>query len=1122
MKKILFTLSLVLMANLSLRGQIFFPMMGQTDTNNINQNGFSDDTDTPRVKKNASAPATNDKPNPNEAEELAVKKLDLQKQKVQLEREVLELSKIEKKTPEEEEMLKLKLESMKLLNAQEKFLLDQERAMIAARNQSAKLSLEAEILRLQQQYEELNRENARKKYPTSSLYGHSFFRDGTFKPFSKPDDVVATEGYVLGSGDIVQLEVWGNRYWSKAYPVSESGSIDITGYQKIFVKGLTLRQARAIIASRLGLAEGESSFSVTVTRSRMVTVNILGEVFNPGTYTIPATNNVFNALVAMGGPSNIGSVRNIYIKRDGRIRDSFDLYEYFADVTHQRDVYLQNNDYIIVMPAMHLVYAEGGVRRTGTYEMKPGEGMKDLIRYAGGTYPGTYTKDVLVSRIRDNAFEILSINLDSLHKKGKDFRLEGVDRVTFKSISLDNQYTVLIRGAISVPGTFRIKPGLRISGLIKIANGLISNAYTEKAYLVRTGPDLQKTYLAFSPEEVTTKPGSAGDLLLDDRDSIFIFTKTDFIKFGTVSISGAVKQSVNTRYISGLKLSELIFMAGGLRDDADPKYGFITRVTSGYEKVLLTFEPGKVLKDSSFDIELMPKDEVKIYSFLDRKKEYSVGISGPVRVPGNYPFTENTRVFDLVNLAGGTELNAYTPRAILISTDLETGFTYTRSINLQEILDNPDSEDNVKLKPKDVLYVLNKEDYGLNFGVLIDGAVRRGGNIPYSDNMTISNLIDLAGGLTLQAYKERALLVHTNLSTGQRSTQTINLQKILDNPASPENLKLLPKDEIRIFNITELINNFNVSIYGPVRRSGEYPYSDNMNLQNLIDLAGGIQFIAAGTSIEVVRNFAIEKGAYKFLTPVILQTGEISYTLSVDSSIGEFKLQPFDKIFVRKNPDFMPLSLVYIDGAVRYPGYYALKTENEKLNSLFKRAGGFRKDATKEGIKVKRVRNGGDTIDVVINAKKAMLRSRSHYNYILKSGDRIEVPYREAIVTLSGDINKQTANDLGAYYIAGKRARYYVKYFGGGFTRSSDKRNLVVVYQNGRTISTRSYLLWRTTPKVKPGCKIVVPSKIDDPVKNPKGPRKTQINVDKFLNQLMNRATAVLTLIGIFRVATAQ
>ncbi|MBL7812068.1 MAG: SLBB domain-containing protein [Bacteroidetes bacterium] len=1123
MKKILLIIAIAAFTIPQVRAQIMFPFMGQADSADDTEITRAD-TDTPRTKATPPAAVAKEKPNPNEEEEIAVKKLELQKQKIQLEQEVLALTKIEKKSKEEEEMLQLKLESMKLLNAQEKFLMDQERDLISARNQSAKLRLEAEILRLQKEYEELNRDKARKQYPASSLYGHSFFRDGSFKPFSKPDDVVATESYILGTGDIVQLEVWGSRYWSKAYPVSESGSIDITGYQKIFVKGLSLRQARAMIASRLGISDAENSFSVAVTRSRMVTVNVLGEVFNPGTYTLPATNSVFNALVAMGGPSNIGSVRNIYIKRDGRIRDSFDLYEYFEDITHQRDVYLQNNDYIIVMPAMHTVYVDGSIRKPGTYELKPGETMKDLIRYAGGLYPGTYTKDIVVNRIHDNAFEVVSVNLDSLQKRGRDFNLDGAERVIFKSISVDNQYTVLINGAVSVPGTFRIKPGLRVSGLLKIANGLVSDAYLEKAYLVRTGKDFKKTYIAFSPGEAVAKPGSNADLLLDDRDSIFIFRKTDFIKFGSVAISGAVKRSINTQYISGLKLSQLIFMAGGLRDDADPKYGFITRVTPGYDKVLITFEPGKVMTDSSADIELMPKDEIRVYSFLDKKRQYNISISGPVRVPGAYPFTENTRIFDLVNLAGGLELNAYTPRAILISTDLQTGFMNTRSLNLKEIMDNPESAENVKMMPKDVLYVLNKEDYGENFGVLIDGSVRRGGNFAFSDNMTITNLIDMAGGLTLQAYKERALLIHTDLSTGQRTTQTIHLQKIIDNPNSPENVKLLPRDEIRVFNLLEMVNNFNVSIYGPVRRSGEYAYSDNMSLQNLIDLAGGMQFIAAGTSIEVVRNFAVEKGAYKFLSPIILKTGEISYTLRVDSSIGEFRLQPFDKIFVRKNPDFLPLSLVYLDGAVRYPGYYALKSENEKLSSLFQRAGGFRKDAMKRGIRVKRVRGGGDTMDVVINAKKAMFRKNSHYNYILKNGDRIDVPYQESIVTLTGDMNKQTPNDLGAYFIAGKRARYYVKYFGGGFTRSSDKRNIVVVHQNGRTIATRSYLLWRTTPRVKPGCKIVVPSKLDDPVKNPKGGgnKGPGFNIDKFLNQLTARTTAVLTLLAIFKVTTAK
>lgn len=994
MKKIYVAYILCLLTATAAKAQFVVPNFGTTDTPDIvNQIIAGDTSKANKVVENEPEPKKVDQD--VEQSETEVRKLELEAQKLNLEQEIKELRN-KARTPEEDELLKLKTENLKIVALKEKLLLEKE-------------------------LDEMQKQNKGTQYPESALYGHQFFRNNAFKMFESTADVVATENYVIGTGDVVQLEVWGYRYWSKSYTVSESGSIDISGYQKIFVKGLTLKQARTIIGSRLGIGGNESSFAINITRPRMVSVTILGEVFNPGTYTFPATNSAFNALVSMGGPSNIGSVRNIYIKRDGKIRDSFDTYENFGNVLHQREVFLQNNDYIIVAPAVNIINVSGSVRRPGLYELKNGEGLLDLIEFAGGAYPNTYYNDVLVSRIKNNAYEVLSVNLDSLKRLKKDFILNGGESVTFKSIVADNQFAVLISGAVSVPGTYRVKKGMKLSTLIKNANGLTSDAYPDKGYLVRTQKDFTKTYITFSLIDILQKKVAGADIEVEDRDSIYIFRSTDIQKFNVVSIGGSVYKPLQTQYIKGLTLGDLLFMAGGLTEDADEKKGFIIRTNANYEKQLIPFIPEEIVKKQGYyNFEILPKDQVTIYSKEAFLRKYKLEVKGSVKSPREMEFSENTRVSDLVNVAGGLEKTAYTKRALVIQQDLKTGI---------------------------------------------------------------------------------------------KSAKTINLELALANPESSANILLGRNDVLQIFNLAELRTDFSVDIFGEVRRAGSFAYADQMSLQNLIDLAGGLEFIAAGTQVEIVRNLFLKDGAFQFLKPEVI-VSKISDNLLLDSGLNNFILQPFDKVFIRKNPNFIPTNLVFIDGAVQYPGYYALTSQSEKLNSIFKRAGGFRSDAMIRGISISRVKRTGDTMEVVPNSTKAIRRKKSKFNVIVKAGDHITVPYSESLVYLSGDMNKGD-KEIGAYFMRGKRAKFYIRNFGGGFTRTSDKKKVVVVHANGARVGTHNYILFKIYPKVKEGSKVVVNSKAT-------GAGGKGINADAILNKLVTRATAVLTLIGLYRVATVR
>ena len=1090
---------LVCLLSLKMQAQTFVPNSNFSDTPKIETNFAQEESEeeseedvkseldqTPEVEEDTFITQT----------KAEIERLKIEAEKVKLELELAELKNADKETPlspAEENLIRIKTQNLQLLNQKEQLLI--------------KAELEA-----------IEKAKSLKIYPHGVVYGHDIFRSNNFELYETTSEVVATEGYVLGTGDVMQIELWGFKYWSKSYIIGENGNINIKGYTNIFVKGLTLKQARSLIASRLGVKGNTSSLAVTVTRPRMVSVTILGEVFNPGTYTLPATNSAFNFLVAMGGPTDIGSVRNIYIKRDGLIKDSFDLYEYYNKTLHTRDVYLQNGDYVIVGPLANTVSIGGAIRKPGLYEIKNSDNLSQAIAMAGGTLKNAYLKDIVISRFKDSKYETISVNYDSLQRAGKEFNLRGVDQIAFKQIRSSLKVAIRVTGGVSVPGSYKLKSKMRISGVIKNANGLSNDAYTEKAYLVRTElKNGKKEFITFSPEDILKNPGTNKDFFVQNNDSIYIFKSWEITNKSSIQINGSVYKPFSSNYISNLKLGEFIFMAGGYTPDYDGSRGYILRTRDEFYKEIIPFTPDQVKTDSAvYNIEIMPKDVVRIFSRSDQFKKYYVRISGAtIKKDTTLIYSDGLTIYDLIRLSGGLEEWAYAEKTILTRTDYASNKKITFVVNLDEILMDPKSKKNLILQRGDYIEVLDKRTMMDDFKVTISGPVRSPGKYNYTENLRLSSLILLAGGFESTAFMDRAVVLSTDIATGINTSKTIDLREIESDPLSAANVLIKPGDEVRVFDLLELAKDFNVYIGGPVKNPGEYKYSDNMSLQNLIDLSGGLDLITAGSRMEIIRNFYKMNGEYSFLKPKVILL-PITNSLSVDSQMSNYLLQPFDRVIVRTNPNYVPLRKVEVNGAVLYPGVFALQGEDERINSVLLRSGGFKSLAYPEGAQLKRVTDG-DTLSIILNSKKASRRKRSHYNYILKDGDVITVPYTETIVRLMGDINIDEGLDIGVYYKSRKRAKYFIRKFGGGFTKTSDKKNVIVEHKNGARVGTRNYILFKVYPKVRKGSKIIVKSK--DPKNKAKG--KSKVNIDTVLDNFVKRATAVLSLFVFYKIATS-
>ncbi len=479
-----------------------------------------------------------------------------------------------------------------------------------------------------------------KDFPPPSVFGQEYFRNPRIRMLNTPGDVSPSESYRLGSGDQVQVDVWGRAGYNGNYTVDDQGFITIPRKQKVYVKGKTLSQVRTLLRSRFGqlVNLSGSNFNVSVSNTRSITVHVTGEVYYPGTYTVRALNSAFNVLTIAGGPTNVGSLRKVMVQRGGRVVDTFDLYAYLFGGKKNSEIFLQNNDYLIVPAVGKVVSLSGGVRRSAKFELKPNEGFKKLLQFAGGFTAFGFTRDVVLNRIEDHSYLTnLSFNWDSLSRIGKDYSLQDGDEIEVKVIGRENLHIAKVQGGVKAPGRYKIKEGEKLADLIKRAGGLMRDAYLDKAYLIRTNTDLTKSYFTFKPSDVLDKPQSAENMDLEANDELIIFTKDEFIEVAYLSTEDFVRKPLKIEYIQGLKASDLIKMSGGIKEKGYSVRALIQRTNPDLTRSIIPVDlndDGTVVTD----VLLQRNDILKVYPKPSLKDNFTVRVYGEVNEPGSYSF----------------------------------------------------------------------------------------------------------------------------------------------------------------------------------------------------------------------------------------------------------------------------------------------------------------------------------------------------------------------------------------------------------------------------------------------------------------------------------------------------
>ncbi len=551
------------------------------------------------------------------------------------------------------------------------------------------------------------------------VWGQDFFRNGSVDLFDKVPNAKVNDNYIIGEGDQLTISVWGYAYYNSNFTVNDEGYITTVEVGRIYVKGLTYSAARQLLRQRFASAFDlvNSKFDVALTYSKTIKVNIVGEVVNPGSYNVSSLNTAFNALVAAGGVTDIGSVRNIQVKRNGKIIKTLDVYQFLMNPGSTDDTYLEANDYIIVNGIGRVVDVMGEINRPMKYELVKGENLNELITYAGGLKSTAYKRNVTIYRYYQNENIVLDFNLDSLERERINFNLLDGDKITFARIPEVVENVVTIQGSCRFPGNYQLSEGMRIYDLITKAKGLNYDAYTDRAYLIRKNDKLNDIYVPFDLGEALENPSSPFNFELTKFDVIDIFSKEEFRETFTVSVQGSVKTPGSFPYYEKMTLKDLLYYAGGLRVEAANSRIEISRIVNFNEAsndneptrvVIQSVTIGKLLEldDAANTFQLQPYDQVFVRNTPEFEYQKNVTLLGEVKYPGTYTLTSRTETLaDLIERAGGLTQWAYAEGATMNRSDVTSTLVF-----LHKALENPESKYNYVLREGDVVTVPKQGD----------------------------------------------------------------------------------------------------------------------------------------------------------------------------------------------------------------------------------------------------------------------------------------------------------------------------------------------------------------------------------------------------------------------------
>lgn len=635
-------------------------------------------------------------------------------------------------------------------------------------------------------------------YRPDATYGANVFQNVAMNDISELS--IPPSDYPIGVGDHIVVSLWGGGEYQEDYIVARDGAIFPSGLGKITVQGLTFENAQKLIYARFsGAVPQGTNIQITLGQPRTINVNVVGEVANPGPKLLSAFSNAYNAIGLAGGITQYGNLREIQVKRNGRVIEVLDVYKYLYNGDVGKRIYLQNNDFVVVTFAEKKVLATGQFKRPMFYQLKKEEGVKALLQYSGGFTADAFSSSIKIIRTESERQVIHDVNATAIVKlQGQDFDLQDGDIVRADLIKPGIVNKVELNGAVAYPGLYEIRPNDRLFDLINRAGGVTANTYLPRAYIFRGAGD--STNIKADKLEINLTDFSKADfssinnVLLQANDVVQLFSTSEFADEQFVFIDGEVRKTGRVKKYGGMTLQDLIYLSGGLKPSAEFGRLEIASVVD-VDSAKQGFKPTRTIVKSysiSSNLELdtaaarvviKPFDQVHVRKNPGFALQENVQVLGLVKYQGNYPRLDKyERLSSYIERAGGLLDNANLSGAILyrrknqfLKEDIkgyadsfqEKNLAEPVSIDLFNALNNKGSKYDIVLQENDIIYIPE-----INPFVTVQGKVQSPLKIAFDkDHPNLSYYVDKAGGYGIRPWRKRVFVTYAN----GRSKRTKNL-----------------------------------------------------------------------------------------------------------------------------------------------------------------------------------------------------------------------------------------------------------------------------------------------------------------------------------------------------------
>ena len=705
-------------------------------------------------------------------------------------------------------------------------------------------------------------------------FGYDIFESSP-STFAPATFIPVSEGYLIGPGDTVDILLYGSMDEYYSLTVNRDGAIDVPLLGPIFVSGITFSDMREIITR---IVENELvgvRSSISLGSLKSITVFVLGDANNPGSYTVSSLSTLTNVLFLSGGVNEIGSLRNIEVRRNGKIINNFDLYDLLLNGDNSKDTRLQTGDVIFIPPASKLVAIAGSVKRPAIYEIRNESNLEQILKLTGGLNSDASLEASTLKKVNPaiNAYEIISLN-----KMPKNFVFNNGDRLDIGTIKNEVIGSIKLSGYIQNENYLEFNNGMKISDIFKNDSSLLPFTDTNYSLLVsRSLPSSKINLRSFSIENILNNPESEDNYSLSPNDEIVIFHNSSYNSSAQVTDDSQISTKNEAEVSGEIDESDQIVLLASQKE-------FIDNFESARPGILDQKNEKKSIDRFSLIEPIVEQLRNQADMSLPAK---TIEVKGAVHFPGVYPLTQEMRLKDLIDASGGLLDSSYS-KSVEITRTIVTGSKDEYDISRKEVnLSNKSSLD-YPLQTRTTVYIRKFPDYQKT--VKVSGEVKFPGDYTIGSNDTLSELIIRAGGYTDKAFSKGIIFTRESLkisqqkrleelrsnlkkeivfaseSAGTEKIDLMSLQSLLEDATSIESLGRLVVDVDSIFNGSQadiVLSNQDeliiptrpdsVNVIGEVYYPAFHLHSDRDSINDYITMSGGLTEFANENSIYVIK-----------------------------------------------------------------------------------------------------------------------------------------------------------------------------------------------------------------------------------------------------------------------------